>query len=59
MTYRYLRGKLFKWNSARGDYIQFDTIKAKRVAPIGWFGNYHVNLHNLHEFRSELEHLIN
>ena len=41
-----------------GNYIQFDTIKAKRVVPIGWFGNYHVDLHNLDEFRSELERLI-
>ena len=36
-NYSYLRGKLFNWNSARGKFIQFDTIKAKRVVPVGWF----------------------
>ena len=57
-SYSYLRGKIFKWNNARGNYIQSDTIKAKRVVPIGWFSGYHVDLHNQYEFREELEKLI-
>ena len=57
-SYSYLRGKLFKWNSGRGNFIQFDTINAKRVVPIGWFSGYHVDLHNQYEFREEMEKLI-
>ena len=57
-SYSYLRSKLYRWNSARGNFIKFDTIKAKRVAPIGWFSEYIVDLHNQHEFREEMERLI-
>ena len=57
-TYGYLRGKLFKWNSERNNYIQFDTIRAQRVVPIGWFSNYHVDLHDQYEFKEHIEQLI-
>ena len=57
-SYSYLRSKLYRWNSARGDFNKFDTIKAKRVVPIGWFSGYHVDLHNQYEFQEEMERLI-
>ena len=57
-SYIYLRSKLYRWNSAKGNFIKFDKIKAKRVAPIGWFSGYHVDLHNHYEFQEEMECLI-
>ena len=35
-------------------YVRFDEIKAQRVARLGWFENFHLDLHNPREFKDYL-----
>ena len=51
VNYRNLRNTLFKLNTEKGVYIQFDQIKkAKHVFRLGWFQLFHRELHGIGDF---------
>ena len=53
-TFKDLRDDLYPWNAKNRGWVTFDSIKARRVSRLGWFENFHLDIHNLREFRDYL-----